>query len=89
VSDLIVSYPRVDDAGQEFGGEISFRFSKLIGVERMYKWSYAQIGDAPREERQQLIDGCCSIFVDRQEFSIKVSYEEIVAKLKEFCELYG
>lgn len=85
MNDLIMSYPCVTDEGVEFGGEVTFRFSRLVGIEKMYRWARNE----DHREVQTVIPDCCTIHIDRNEFNIKADYDVMVAKFKELTELYG
>ena len=87
---MIKSYPIVDDEGRDFGGEVSFDFSKLYAVEKMYKWIWVRPAeDMPREERRELVEGCCTIHVGREEFNIRADYNEVLNLFKEQNEMFG
>lgn len=87
---MIVSYPIVDDNGNEFGGEVSVKFAHITSIEKMYKWTFMrQQIDEPRQDERSVIPGCCSIAVGPHTFDIKVDYDEMLAKWKEHYEMYG
>lgn len=86
---MIVSYPLVDDNGVENGAEVSCKFKEIFGLQHMTKWDYRrEAPDGPREEVHVIVAGCCTLYVGRQEFNVKADYAQVLAKLKEYNEMY-
>jgi hypothetical protein len=87
---MIISLPVVDDDGREYGGELSFKFKDLTAIKRMDKWEYIQAEpDRPRVETRKLVEGCCTLLFGREEFDVKANYDEMVAKFKEYNEMFA
>lgn len=86
---MIKSLPMVDDSGVEYGNEVSFKYKELTAIEKMHKWSYRRTEGGEREEFRELIDGCCTINLGRNEFNVKGDYNELLAQWKEHYEMYG
>lgn len=86
---MIITYTLVDDEGNEYGDEVSFRFMDLIGVARLHKWEVRRDNlDGPRQEIRAIIPGCATIYVGRHEFNVKKEYEVVLAMFKEYHEFY-
>lgn len=86
---MVWSFPIVDDDGAEYGGEVSFRFKDLSAIEKMSKWNYTRLENGEREERRELVEGCATIHIGRDEYNVKANYDELLAKFKEYSELFS
>lgn len=86
---MILSYPIVNDRGEEYGDEISFKFKELNAVKHMTRWVIARNDDNEREENYEIIQGCCTLVFAKDEFNVKVDYQTIKALLVEYNEAFG
>lgn len=80
---MIKTYELVTDDGRDTGGRVSFKWKEVVGVQQLYKYDHRRSEDGNYEDIIEVVPGCCTIYVGRNEFHIKVNYDEIVNQLNE------